>query len=272
VAATNCLNFGNPEKPEIMWQFAQVVDGITKACEELETPITGGNVSFYNETLGEGIYPTPVLGMVGIIEHVDRAVSFGFPRPERSVLLLRGSEPGDLTDAEAEFGSSEYAQEILGQVWGFPPALELEKEAALLKFLGHAINLRLLESAHDCSEGGFAVALAEAAFLRGVCARVNLASNDLPLECVLFGEDASRVVICCDPYNVERIQRLAGKYGIAADLIGETVPQNIEISVNEKVVVSAAVSDLKEAWEHALERALHAETQERLVPEVLQKS
>ena len=123
IAATNCLNFGNPEKPHIMWQFSQTIDGITKACEELETPITGGNVSFYNETLGEGIYPTPVMGIVGIIEDVHKAVGADFSR-DRAVCLLRGSEPGDASDVEAEFGSSEYAKEVLGQVWGFPPSLE----------------------------------------------------------------------------------------------------------------------------------------------------
>ncbi len=133
VAATNCLNFGNPEKPHIMWQFSQTVDGISKACEELETPITGGNVSFYNETLGEGIYPTPVIGVVGIMEDVHKAVGPDFREPGRALLVIRGSEPGDASDVEAEFGSSEYAKEILGEVWGFPPSLELAKEAALQK-------------------------------------------------------------------------------------------------------------------------------------------
>ena len=138
VGATNCLNFGNPEKPNIMWQFSQVIDGITKACEELEIPITGGNVSFYNETLGEGIYPTPVLGMVGIIEDVHKAVSSHYKEAGRTLVLLRASEPGDATDAETEFGSSEYAKEVLGSVWGFPPALELEREAALQKAIDRA--------------------------------------------------------------------------------------------------------------------------------------
>src|SRR6185369_17065049 len=133
VGATNCLNFGNPEKPPIMWQFSQVIDGITKACEELDIPITGGNVSFYNETLGEGIYPTPVLGVVGILEDVSKAMFPHFRETGRSVVLLRGSEHGDLTDAEVEFGSSEYAKVVLGEVWGFPPALELEGEAGLQK-------------------------------------------------------------------------------------------------------------------------------------------
>src|SRR3984885_9290911 len=133
VGATNCLNFGNPEKPHIMWQFSQTIDGITKACEELEIPITGGNVSFYNETLGEGIYPTPVLGVVGIIDDVHQAAKMHFSATGRTIVLLRGGEAGDITDAESEFGSSDYAKEILSALWGYPPQLDLEKEAALQK-------------------------------------------------------------------------------------------------------------------------------------------
>ena len=184
IAATNCLNFGNPEKPHIMWQFSQTIDGITKACEELETPITGGNVSFYNETLGEGIYPTPVMGVVGIIEDVHKAVGPHFREAGKSLVLLRGSEPGDASDVEAEFGSSEYAKEILGQVWGFPPSLELDQEAALQKAIVEMIDSGLVESAKDCSEGGVAVTLAECGFARGVGAEVDLSSNDLVAEFV----------------------------------------------------------------------------------------
>src|SRR5437660_1134194 len=159
VGATNCLNFGNPEKPHIMWQFSQVVDGITKACEELEVPVTGGNVSFYNETLGEGIYPTPVVGIVGIFDDVHNAARMHFREPGRTIVLLRATEPGDITDVQSEFGSSEYAKEILGAVWGYPPELELEREAALQKALIEMIREGLVDSAHDCSEGGLAVAL-----------------------------------------------------------------------------------------------------------------
>ncbi|HLK33080.1 MAG TPA: phosphoribosylformylglycinamidine synthase subunit PurL, partial [Terriglobales bacterium] len=238
VAATNCLNFGNPEKPEIMWQFAQVIDGITRACEELEVPITGGNVSFYNETLGEAIYPTPVLGVVGILEDVDRVAWPHFRQPGRSLLLLRGSDPGDLTDAQAEFGSSEYAKEILGALWGFPPALELEKEAALQKCLVDAIQAGFIDSAHDISEGGLAVTAAECTFLHQVGARLELAAGELPPECLLFAEDASRVLVSCDPEQVPRIQQLAQKYGVAADLIGATIPDNLEIMVDGRRVVS----------------------------------
>jgi len=272
VAATNCLNFGNPEKPAIMWQFSQVIDGMTKACEELEVPITGGNVSFYNETLGEGIYPTPVLGVVGILDQVEQAAGIDFREAGRAIVLLRASEPGDLTDALAEFGSSEYAKEVLGAVWGFPPSLELAQEAALQKCVVEAIREGLVESAHDCSEGGISVALAESGFRREVGVKVKLASGSLPAEYVLFGEDASRVVISCDRQNLQRIQQIAVKYGVAAEAIGETAFQTFEIRVDDAVVVSAAVSDLKEAWQYGLERALHVETEERLVPAVVQKS
>ncbi len=272
VAATNCLNFGNPEKPEIMGQFAQVVDGITRACEELEIPITGGNVSFYNETLGEAIYPTPVLGVVGILEDVERAAWPHFREPGRAVVLLRGSEPGDLTDAQAEFGSSEYAREILGALWGFPPALELEREAALQKCLVEAIQTGLVDSAHDISEGGLAVTVADCGFRNGVGARLELAAGELPAEPLLFGEDASRVVISCDPQQVPRIQQMAKKYAVAADLIGATIADNLEILLDGKVVLSAPVAELQGVWASALEQALHTETEERLVPTALQKS
>ena len=161
MGATNCLNFGNPEKPHIMWQFSQTIDGITKACEELEIPITGGNVSFYNETLGEGIYPTPVLGVVGTIADVHKAAKMPFAAAGRTIVLLRAGESGDITDAESEFGSSEYAKEILSTFWGYPPELDLEKEAGLQKAIIELIELGLVESTHDCADGGLAVALAE---------------------------------------------------------------------------------------------------------------
>jgi len=272
LAATNCLNFGNPEKPPIMWQFSQTIDGMTKACEELETPITGGNVSFYNETLGEGIYPTPVIGVVGILEDIHKAVGPHFREAGHALILVRGSETGDASDVEAEFGSSEYAKEILGQIWGFPPSLELDKEAALQKAVVEMIGSGLVESAKDCSEGGLAVTLAECGFNRGIGAQVALASNGLVSEFVLFGEDASRVLISCDPQSVARIQQVALRYGLSAEQIGTTVPDQLEIRVDGKAAAAATVSDLREAWDGALERALHDQTEERLVPGALQKS
>jgi phosphoribosylformylglycinamidine synthase len=259
VGATNCLNFGNPEKPHIMWQFSQTIDGMTKACEELEIPITGGNVSFYNETLGEGIYPTPVLGVVGVLEDVHKTVHMHFSAPGRTIVLLRAGELADITDAESEFGSSEYAKETLGTLWGYPPEIDLEKEAALQKAIIELIQREMVDSAHDCSEGGLAVALAEKAFPMGVGARVSLASGGLPAEFALFGEDASRIVISCDASNLTRIKEVAKKYAVAADVIGETIPERLEVSLDGSVVVSAMVADLRAAYEGALESALHTD-------------
>jgi phosphoribosylformylglycinamidine synthase subunit PurL len=259
VGATNCLNFGNPEKPHIMWQFSQTIDGITKACEELEIPITGGNVSFYNETLGEGIYPTPVLGVVGILDDVHKVAKMHFAHPGRTVVLLRGGESADITDVESEFGSSEYAKEILGTLWGYPPELDLEKEAALQKAVIEIIQQSLVESVHDCSDGGLAVALAEKAFAKNIGARVNLVSNGLPAEFVLFGEDASRIVLSCDPAKVARIQQVAEKFGIVADVIGETIPRRIEVSMDDSTLLSAEISDLNQAYESALQSTLRSD-------------
>ncbi len=261
VAATNCLNFGNPEKPHIMWQFSQTIDGITKACEELEIPITGGNVSFYNETLGEGIYPTPVLGVVGILEDVRKSSKMHFAEAGRTIVLLRAGEAADITDVESEFGSSEYAKEILGELWGYPPELDLEKEAALQKAVIELVQHGLVDSVHDCSDGGVAVALAEKAFARGVGARVNLAANGLPAEFVLFGEDASRILLSCDPGSVSRIQQVAEKYGVVADVLGETIPERLEISLDGQVVISAAISELNQVYESALESSLRADAE-----------
>jgi phosphoribosylformylglycinamidine synthase II len=262
VGATNCLNFGNPEKPQIMWQFSQVIDGITKGCEELEVPITGGNVSFYNETLGEGIYPTPVLGIVGILDDIHQAVRPDFREPGRAVVLLRGSEPSDATDAATSFGSSEYAKELWGALWGYPPELELEKEAALQKALVKMAQARLLDSAHDCSEGGLAVALAESTFANRIGINAELASGGLPGEFALFGEDASRVVISCDRDNVSRIQQIAGEFGIFSEIIGETVPERLDVRLDGQVALSASLESLRQAYEGALETALRTDPEE----------
>jgi phosphoribosylformylglycinamidine synthase len=261
VGATNCLNFGNPEKPHIMWQFSQTIDGITKACEELEIPITGGNVSFYNETLGEGIYPTPVLGVVGILDDVRKTAKMHFAEAGRTIVLLRAGEAADITDVESEFGSSEFAKEILGSLWGYPPELDLEKEAALQKAVIELIREGLVDSVHDCSDGGLAVTLAEKAFAHGVGARVKLASHGLPAEFVLFGEDASRIVISCDRARVSRIQQVAENHGIVAETLGEAISDRLEISLDGKLLVSALVSELNAKYESALESTLRTDAE-----------
>ncbi len=266
IGATNCLNFGNPEKPHIMWQFSQVIDGITKACEELDTPITGGNVSFYNETLGEGIYPTPVIGVVGILEDIHKTVKMHFAAPGKKIVLLRASEPGDAVDAQSEFGSSEYAKEILGAVWGYPPALDIEREATLQRALVAMIQDGLVESAHDCADGGLAVALVECALPAGVGANIKLAGawlpgnepgDALPSEFRLFGEDASRVIVSCDQNQLARIKSVAAEYKISADVLGETGGERVQIEIGDQSVISANIQDLRSAYEGALEKALH---------------
>ena len=259
VGATNCLNFGNPEKPHIMWQFSQVIDGITKACEELEVPITGGNVSFYNETLGEGIYPTPVIGIVGIFDDVHKSAKMPFREAGGSIVLLRATEPGDATDAESEFGSSDYAKDVLGAVWGYPPELEIEREASLQKAIIELIQQGVVDSAHDCAEGGLAVTLAEKAFPNGIGIDVNLSSHGLPPEFALFGEDASRIVVSCDPAAVPRIKQVAVKYDLLVDEIGHTGSDQIEIKLDGKPVITASVAELNDVYEAALENALRTE-------------
>jgi phosphoribosylformylglycinamidine synthase len=188
-------------------------------------------------------------------------------------MLLRGSEPGDATDAEVEFGSSEYAKVVLGELWGFPPALELEGEAGLQKAVVELGRSGLIDSAHDCSDGGLAVALARCAFQKGIGCTAELrsawthstpspgsvAQGKLAPEFVLFGEDASRIVISCDPANVARIKEVAGKHGISADVLGETVSGNLEIKVDGHAVIAASIAELRDVYENALEQALRAE-------------
>jgi phosphoribosylformylglycinamidine synthase len=200
-----------------------------------------------------------VLGVVGILEDVHKAVKMYFAAPGRTIVLLRAGEAGDITDAEIEFGSSEYAKEILDTVWGYPPELDLEKEADLQKVVIEMVQRGLVDSTHDCADGGLAVALAEKAFPKGVGARVNLASSGLLAEFALFGEDASRIVISCDPEQVARIKEVAGNHRVDAEVIGETIPDRLEISLDGKVVISAAVSELSAAYEGALESALRTD-------------
>jgi phosphoribosylformylglycinamidine synthase subunit PurL len=268
VAATNCLNFGNPEKPPIMQQFSETIDGLAAACEALSTPITGGNVSLYNETLGEGIYPTPTVGVVGIIDDITKVVRHHFAHEGREIILLHtGSKP-----TPQEFGSSEFAKELTGELWGVPPAIDLAKEAALQKLIIGLVNAGHVESTHDCAEGGLAVALAESAFPRGIGADVDLTSDGVARELALFAETASRIVISCDPKKAATIEQMAVESGVVAVRLGRTTTNKLTIRVDGQVAIDASVSELKEVWATALQRALHVETREHLVPEVLQKS
>jgi phosphoribosylformylglycinamidine synthase len=268
VAATNCLNFGNPEKPHIMWQFSQVIDGLAEACTALGTPITGGNVSLYNETLGEGIYPTPVLGVVGIVEDIHRTATAHVQSAGRDVILLSASTP---EYDERQFGSSEYAKEIVGSMWGEPPALDLKAEAALQKCVLELIQKALIESAHDCSDGGLAVAAAESCFRHEIGAELALPEGSEPAEIALFGEQASRVVVSCDPQKRASIKKVAASHSIQAEYLGTTGGEKLVIRRGTTTLVSAYSGDLKNVWGQALISALHSDLPERIVPELLDK-
>jgi phosphoribosylformylglycinamidine synthase subunit PurL len=189
-------------------------------------------------------------------------VKMHFAEPGKKIVLLRASEPGDAIDAQSEFGSSEYAKEVLGAVWGYPPELDIEKEATLQRALISMIGAGLIESAHDCADGGLAVVLVECALPAGVGANVDLTNRDLPAEFQLFGEDASRVVVSCDPAQLARIKQVAEEYEISADVLGETGGDQVQIAINHQTAISACIVELRGAYEGALEKALRTEAGE----------
>jgi phosphoribosylformylglycinamidine synthase len=256
IGATNCLNFGNPERPEIMWQFVQAVDGIAEACRALAIPITGGNVSLYNETDGQAIYPTPVLGVVGLIDDASRVLTRVFPAEGLEIVLLG--------DAAGELGGSEYLTVLHGLVGGRPAAVDLDRERALQALLVEAARDGLIHSAHDCAEGGFAVTLAECCFESGgVGARVALTESGGPddrfrLVRALFGEAPSRVVVSAPPETRDRLLLRARALSVPATVIGQTGGDRLEISVAGAVVAHIGLAEAEQTWAHGLTR--HFET------------
>jgi len=299
VAATNCLNFGNPEKPEIMAQLSAAIDGIAEACTALGTPITGGNVSLYNETRGEGIYPTPVLGIVGILDDVTKAVPADFRRAGDAIVLLwpipNGEEPDPAlavpldpppisqyplpafqpepfvpvrpeaseaaTDAALRvFGSSEYANAVLGGIWGQPPPLDLDAEARLHNLLGVLAWRELVRSARDISDGGIAVALAQSAFPKSIGATVEQDQSLMAYPLFgLFAEPASTMIVTCAHGSVSEIEQTAKEHGYFAARIGTTGGGRLEINVDREPFISTPLSALREPWADALEANLHDE-------------
>ena len=262
IAATNCLNFGNPEKPEVMWQFSEVVDGIGEACAALGTPITGGNVSFYNETLGKSIYPTPVLGMLGVLEDASRALGMGFRAEGDAIVLLDGrNEVQAVNEMEEvkEFSSSAYAKVIAGIVAGAPPAMDIAAEKRLIECLAALAAEGAIRSAHDVSDGGLATTLAECCFAsQGLSARVTLAARE-PAEAALFGERGARAVVSVAQGSIARVLAIARQYPVAAQEIGQvTWGGEFRIEWNAHTVIRSGVSDLRDAWANSLERMLRS--------------
>ena len=258
IGATNCLNFGNPERPEIMWQIVEAIEGIADACRALDAPITGGNVSLYNETDGNAIYPTPIIGVVGVIEDATRVLARIFRQPGDDILLLG--------EGFGELGGSEYLKVVHGLVKGQPPMLDLAREASLIGLLAKGTGARLLQSAHDCSDGGLAVTLAECAFNSGgigldvdvpAVAQSRGGSRTAPTnlgDAALFGESASRVVVSVTPTNRAAFLQMAADAGVPASVIGKTGGARLRMRVGGRDAIDCAIADAEELWTTAIDR------------------
>jgi phosphoribosylformylglycinamidine synthase subunit PurL len=299
IGATNCLNFGSPEKPEVMWQFSEVIDSLTEACNVLGTPITGGNVSFYNETLGNSIYPTPIIGMLGVLEDASRVLKIAFRNPGDVILLLDGGaglgglklatrhSPLATSEFAHEFSSSEYSKTIASIVSGEPPAIDLAAEKRLIDCLVALASEGAVQSAHDISDGGLAVTLAESCFASSafvgaqhVAPQLGNQSNSchsqrseesafsilganiglddaLPAEFALFNERGARAVVSVKPSSLARVLDTARQYRVAARVIGKvTHDSSFRIEHKGRAVIESSVETLRDAWANSLERSV----------------
>ncbi|MBI3940416.1 MAG: phosphoribosylformylglycinamidine synthase subunit PurL [Acidobacteria bacterium] len=249
VAATNCLNFASPENPEVMWQFVETIEGMKQGCEYFGTPITGGNVSFYNETAGRGVYPSPVVGMVGTLDR-RQMVSAGLKDPG-DILILLG-------ETRAELGASEYSRFVLGQDRGPAPAIDLAAEKALHDLLRVLAAQRLLKSAHDCSDGGLLLTLLEKTLLsQDLGCHVTL-QTELRPDVFLFSESQSRAVISCEKNSLELALSLCRRMDVPGRPIGEVVPHALRLSAAGKLLIDMKIAAVRAAWCSALEDAFRA--------------
>jgi phosphoribosylformylglycinamidine synthase len=243
IAVTNCLNFASPERPEVMGTFAAAVDGMAGACRALGLPVTGGNVSFYNESSGRPIHPTPIVGVLGLLDDATTAVPSGFPRPGLEVWLLG--------ETRAELGGSVWQRLTTGRLEGPPPALDLAAEARLHRLLADLAERRLVAAAHDLSDGGLAVALVEATLAAGVGATLDLPPELSPLA-ALVSESPSRVLLAVPPEAAGELASSAAKAGVPARHLGATGGDRLVVGE----VVDLPLSQLGDAYESALPRAL----------------
>lgn len=249
LGATNCLNFGNPEKEEIMWEFKEVVEGMGEACEFFKIPITGGNVSFYNETSGKGIYPTPVFGLVGILEKIEKVLNPSFKK-DGNLIAVCGK-------FKNEIGGSEYLRILLGENFGPCPEIDLLAEWNLHKFMIEVIENSLLLSAHDISDGGLAVCLSECAFLGGLGFDVEISRlGDERMEFVLFGESPTRIVISFSEENEEKIKELAKKWNQALSIIGRVGSDRLLIRKERKEIINIHLSEGERIWKKGIEEKM----------------
>ncbi|MBK9214392.1 MAG: phosphoribosylformylglycinamidine synthase subunit PurL [Chloracidobacterium sp.] len=258
IAVTNCLNFASPERPEVIWSFSEVIDGMAEACTAFDTPVVSGNVSFYNETDGKGILPTPVIGMVGLIDDSRKIVTHGFKNGGDLIAVL-GETRDDLI-------ASEYAQTILDLSTeelinhGIVPIIDLEQEKLIQQTLLNLIDRCLINSAHDCSDGGLAVALAECCFSSlgraEVGAEIDIIPDGLSAAALLFGETPSRIVVSFSPDKLEEVKAIVG--GLPLAVIGRVGGSILRVNVDAQTAIDASITDLESEWSTALHNRLAA--------------
>jgi phosphoribosylformylglycinamidine synthase II len=245
VGVTNCLNFGNPEKPEIMWQFQETIEGIAEACRIFNIPVTGGNVSFYNDTEGISIHPTPVLGIVGIVQDVDKIASPGFKNKGDEIFLIGKNKE--------EMGGSEYLKFIWDKEKGIPPKIDLQEEKKVHRLCIEAIEKGLILSAHDVSEGGLAVCIAESAFLgqKRIGCTIQL-KNRMRSDALLFGESQSRIIVTVEPENRDALENLAQAHDVPLEKIGNTGGESIIIHQQGKEIIHLSLEKAFKIWKRAI--------------------
>ena len=258
IGLTNCLNFGSPEKPEVFFQFKEACRGMADACRAFGIPVTGGNVSFYNESPTGAIDPTPTIGLVGLIDRIDDRVPSHFSTPGDRILLLGATSADSL-------GGSAYWADVLGFVGGQPPIVDLAAEKALQQLLAEAARQHLVRSAHDCSTGGIAVALAEAAVggpyqTTGIGATVDLAGyadQSVGDEALLFGESGARAVVSAAPEKETDLLALAGKFGVPATAVGSVGNERGELVVQRgRALISRPIDQLRSIYYEAIPRRM----------------
>ncbi|MDQ1232522.1 phosphoribosylformylglycinamidine synthase II [Paenibacillus sp. SORGH_AS306] len=244
LAITDNLNFGSPEKPDIFWQMEKSVDGMAEACRVLDTPVIGGNVSLYNENTRGAIYPTPVVGMVGLVHDTDHITTQGF-KNEGDIIFVLG-------DTFAELGGSEFQKVVHNVTEGRPPALDLEIEKKLLGSVLSAIQSGLVQSAHDLSEGGLSVALAESCISGKLGASVALSSDNLRHDLLLFSESQSRILLSATPAQADALESHIQSQGVPVRRIGQVQGTELQIQVDGKQVLAEQVNNLRQVWEDAI--------------------
>ncbi|MBP2000884.1 phosphoribosylformylglycinamidine synthase [Paenibacillus shirakamiensis] len=243
LAITDNLNFGSPEKPEIFWQMEKSVDGMAEACRVLNAPVIGGNVSLYNENAKGAIYPTPVVGMVGLVHDIDHITTQGFKQEGDAILLLGVTK--------AELGGSEFQYAVHGVVEGRPPVLDLNVEKELLDTVLAAIQQGYVQSAHDLSEGGLAVALAESCISGGLGAQVNI-DTELRADIALFSESQSRILLSTSADQASELERFIKERNVPVVRIGRVEGTNLVIDINHAPALNQSVEGLKQVWEEVI--------------------